>query len=54
MVRKISFLTSFAPVVNEIVFSTEKVRKELITRPTCSKEKIRSSEILHKPICGEE
>jgi hypothetical protein len=36
MVRKISFLTSFAPVVNEIVFSIDKVRKELITRPTRS------------------
>jgi hypothetical protein len=52
-----ALLTSFAPVVNEIVFSTDKVRKELITRPTRSaynKQKTRSSEILHKPICEEE
>jgi hypothetical protein len=51
---KDTLLTYLAPVVNEISLSTDKVRMELITRPTCSQQKIRSSEIFHKSICEEE
>lgn len=40
-VGKTSLATHLAPLINAIVLSSDKVRKELITRPTYSKREIR-------------